>query len=186
MSPLPVFGRLGASRGTGYAVTRIEEARAFNEAIARKAERDEKRLRNLKPFKKGQWPINPGGQPKNARNRIQGSFLNALADDFDRYGKETLARARRDDPMGYIRAIVQLMPKQFEQTTPLEELSDAELYAGIELLKSKLAVGAIEGNGAPSGGEPLALIQAIPETAGIPSSGGGESRTPINGGKPAR
>lgn len=93
---------------------------------------------NLKPFAPGQSG-NPGGKPKAARNRLQGSFLNALADDFDAHGVKAIRRARLRDPMGYVKAVAALMPKQVEQSQPLDDLTDAELLAGIALLRSRLA-----------------------------------------------
>lgn len=94
---------------------------------------------------------NPGGKPKAARNRLQGAFLNALADDFDKEGKAAIVAAREKDPVGYIKAVASLMPKQVEQSQPLDDLTDAELTAGIALLRSRLSGGAREGAGeAPS------------------------------------
>ncbi len=89
---------------------------------------------------------NPGGKPVGARNRIQGAFLNALADHFDKYGKRAIERACEDDPLGYVKAVAGLMPKQFEQTQPLEDLTDEQIIAGIALLRSGLTQSA--GNGA--------------------------------------
>jgi hypothetical protein len=105
----------------------------------------------FKPSESG----NPGGKPKHARNRIQGSFLNALADHFDKHGKKAIADACEKDPMGYIKAVASLMPKQFEQSQPLEDLTDAELTAGIALLRARLTGGAGAGEGASS--EPKSL-----------------------------
>jgi hypothetical protein len=100
-------------------------------------------------FKKGAPTANPAGRPVGSRNRLQGSFLNALANDFDKNGRAAIEHARRIDPMGYVKTIASLMPKQFEQTTPLEDLTDAELTAGIALLRGRLAGGLGEGNSAP-------------------------------------
>lgn len=93
---------------------------------------------------------NPGGKPKGARNRLTAHFLNALADDFEQHGKQAIKDAREDDPMGYVKAIAALMPKQVEQTQPLDDLTDAELLAGIALLRSRLAEPAGERMGAAS------------------------------------
>lgn len=82
---------------------------------------------------------NPGGKPKHSRNRLQGAFLLRLADDFDKHGKKAIANARMKDPVGYIKAIASLMPKQVEQSQPLDDLTDAELTAGIALLRSRLS-----------------------------------------------
>lgn len=103
---------------------------------------------NLKPFQPGESG-NPGGKPKAARNRLQGAFLNALAADFDEHGKAAIVRAREDDPMGYVKAIAALMPKQVEQSQPLDDLTDAELTAGIALLRARLTGGTGERASAP-------------------------------------
>jgi len=83
-----------------------------------------------------------------ARNRLTRQFLNALADDFEEHGKEAIVEAREKDPMGYVKAIGALMPKQVEQAQPLDDLTDAELIAGIALLRSRLADKAGAGMGA--------------------------------------
>lgn len=110
-------------------------------------------LENLKPFQPGESG-NPGGKPKASRNRLQGAFLNALANDFDTHGKKAITEAREKDPMGYIKAIAALMPKQVEQSQPLDDLTDAELTAGIALLRSRLTNGAREGVGQAGQSEP--------------------------------
>lgn len=101
-------------------------------------------LKNLKPFQPGQSG-NPGGMAKGARNRLQAKFLNDLADDFELNGKAAIESAREKDPLGYVKAVASLMPKQVEQTQPLEDLTDAELTAGIALLRSRLTGSAGEG-----------------------------------------
>ena len=92
---------------------------------------------------------NPGGKPQGARNRLTAHFLNALADDFEKHGNRAIVDAREKDPMGYMKVIGALMPKQIEQTQPLDDLTDAELLAGIALLRSRLADAAGAGSGAP-------------------------------------
>ena len=88
---------------------------------------------------------NPGGRPVGTRLKLQGKFINALADDFELYGKEAIERARTEDPMGYVKTIASMMPKQVEETKPLEDLTDGELVAGIALLRARLTSGAGEG-----------------------------------------
>ena len=72
----------------------------------------------FKPSESG----NPGGKPVGMRNRLQGAFLSAMADDFDTFGKRAIVAAREKDPMGYVKAIASLMPKQIEEMKPLEDL----------------------------------------------------------------
>lgn len=105
---------------------------------------------NLTSFQPGQTG-NPGGKPKGARNRLQGKFLNALADDFDEHGKKAIEHAREKDPMGYVKAVASLMPKQVEQSQPLDDLTDAELLAGIAFLRSRLTGPVGEGVGQAPG-----------------------------------
>lgn len=137
----------------------------ITENLRRSAENAAKRA--ARPLPPVEYRFAPGHVPVRAshtsRNRLQRKFLDALAEDFETHGKRAIERARIQDPMGYVKAVVALMPKQFEQTTPLQDLSDAELEQGIEFLKSKLAIGNGAGNRAP----PLALeadgLQAVPE-----------------------
>lgn len=102
---------------------------------------------NLRPYQPGQSG-NPGGRPLGARTKLTALFLNRLADDFQEHGKKALVEAREKDPMGYIKAIAALMPKQIEATQPLDDLGDAELIAAIALLRSRLTQDAGEGTGA--------------------------------------
>jgi hypothetical protein len=107
-------------------------------------------LANLKPFQPGQSG-NPGGKPRHARNRLTNGFLTRLADDFEKNGAEAIVAAREKDPVGYIKAIASLMPKQVEQSQPLDDLTDAELVAGIALLRSRLTGSAGAGAGEAPG-----------------------------------
>lgn len=106
---------------------------------------------NLIPWKPGESG-NPGGRPVAARNKLQGAFVNALAADFELHGKDAIERARIEDPIGYVKVVASLMPKQVEETKPLDDLSDAELTAAIALLRSRLADA--HGAGAGPAGEP--------------------------------
>jgi hypothetical protein len=81
---------------------------------------------------------NPGGKPVGARNRITAHFLNALADHFAKHGKGAIQRACDEDPVGYLKVIGALMPKQIEVTRPLEGLTDDELAAIAEQIRSAL------------------------------------------------
>lgn len=103
---------------------------------------------NSGQFKPGQSG-NPGGKEKNCRNRLTVAFLTALAADFDKHGVKAIADARKGDPMGYVKAITALMPKQVEQSQPLDDLTDAELVAGIALLRARLTGSAGAGSDTP-------------------------------------
>src|SRR5437763_9811353 len=88
---------------------------------------------NLPPFKPGTSP-NPGCKPIGARNALQGQFVTALADDFERHGAAAIAAMREKDPASYIPAIASLMPKEVEIGRPMEGLTDDELRDAISAL----------------------------------------------------
>ncbi len=90
-------------------------------------------------FKPGQSG-NPSGKPLGTRNTLTGNFLKNLSADFDKHGSRVISKARNKDPLGYLKVIAGLLPKQMEKVQPLEELSDAELAAGIALLRSRISV----------------------------------------------
>ncbi len=115
---------------------------------------NEKSLANLKHFKPGQSG-NPGGLAVGTRNKLNAAFLNAIAKDFQAHGVEAIQAAREKDPMGYVKALAALQPKQIEQTTPLDDLNDAELLALLAVLRSRLA-----GNAGEGAGEAAELPQA--------------------------
>jgi hypothetical protein len=95
-------------------------------------------------FKPGQSG-NPGGKPKGARTRLTAAFINALADDFDEHGKQALEDCRKTKPEAYIKAIAALMPREVEHKHILDEMSDADLLAGIAALQSLVAAQAAAG-----------------------------------------
>lgn len=86
--------------------------------------------------------LNPGGRPVGSRNKLQGDFLRELSADFDKYGRSAIMRAREEDPMGYIRVIAGILPKEMEFKRPLEDMSEDEIIALIALIKQQQAAGA--------------------------------------------
>lgn len=55
---------------------------------------------------------NPG-RPKGARGKLGEHFIKAMADDFEVNGIEVIKRARDEDPLGYLKVIAGLLPKEF-------------------------------------------------------------------------
>lgn len=77
-------------------------------------------------FKPGQSG-NPAGRPKGSRNKLSDAFLNALSDDFQEHGVETIEKLRKESPRDYVSAINRLMPKLMELSGP----DGAELPHGL-------------------------------------------------------
>lgn len=82
---------------------------------------------------------NPGGKPVGSRNRIQGDFLRALAHDFEAHGREVIRRVREDRPADYLRIVASVIPNKVEVRRPLDDLSDEQLDAAIEVVQAIIA-----------------------------------------------
>ena len=57
-------------------------------------------------FKKG----NPG-RPKGSKNVITVAYLNAIAADFKKHGKQVIETVRKKQPDVYLKLVAQLVPK---------------------------------------------------------------------------
>jgi hypothetical protein len=68
------------------------------------------------------------GRPRGYRHKIFEAFIADLLADYEKHGRQTLDRMRKQDPTAYIRMIASLVPKQVEKTpNPLEHFRDEEL-----------------------------------------------------------
>ncbi len=115
---------------------------------------DEKKAGGLHPppvehrFKPGQSG-NPGGKAVGVRNSLTARFLHILHADFEEHGKSAIEACREQDPARYVQIVSALLPKQVEQTQPLDDLNDEQLTAAIGFLRSRLAGEAGAGTPAP-------------------------------------
>jgi hypothetical protein len=82
-------------------------------------------------------PTHNGGRSRSALSR---AFVQALKQDFDIHGPDVIAKAREEDPSGYLRIIASLLPKEVEvKTNRLDELSDEQLDAAITAARAILS-----------------------------------------------
>jgi hypothetical protein len=88
-----------------------------------------------KPFVPGNDGMG-GGRPVGSRNKLQGDFLKALAEDFAQNGIGAIRIARVERPVEYLKVIASVLPKELvlEQSI-LADLSDEELSSHIALLQ---------------------------------------------------
>jgi len=85
-------------------------------------------------------PGHSAGRPRGARNRLQSSFLHALASDFEAHGAAAIKICRMEEPGRYVQIIASLMPKELEVAhNALSELSDEDLDEMIVKLRAELA-----------------------------------------------
>jgi hypothetical protein len=93
----------------------------------------------LTRFRPGQSG-NPRGRPKGSRHKLGEDFFAAMAADFEKHGPATIAKVRQERPADYLKIVASILPKELNvRTNPLEEMSDDELAAGIEILQSIIA-----------------------------------------------
>jgi len=108
------------------------------------------------------------GRRQGARNRISTALLTAFADDFEKYGEETVRITRVEKPVEYLKIAASLLPKEFEIThsQQLQELDDGELHQFINRLRDELRRGLVGDAGertpATIDGESARLLPALP------------------------
>ena len=90
-----------------------------------------------RPFLPGR--AKTGGRINGSRNRISEAFLKALAAEWEVSGPAALKIMSKEDPSGFVKVTVALLPKEFEITdSRLSELSDEEIDGLIEQLRGKI------------------------------------------------
>ena len=111
-------------------------------------------------FEKGR--AKTGGRRKGTRDRIGTAFL---AKDFEEHGVDAIKICRIERPTEYLKIVASTLPKEFEITdSRLEEISDNELDALIDLARQQLAiiVNAERREDPAPDREPARLLQALP------------------------
>lgn len=99
---------------------------------------DEKKSFNAGQFKPGH--AGGPGRPKGSRNKLAESFISALANDFDAHGEEAIRRTREERPADYVKVVASILPKEIEVKTTVDELSDEDLAAALEHVRTQLSV----------------------------------------------
>lgn len=80
-----------------------------------------------------------GGRAKGARNKLSAAFLEAFSADFEEHGAAVIRIMRVESPTEYVKAAVNLMPKEFEITeNRLMEIPDAELDSLLEYARRRI------------------------------------------------
>jgi hypothetical protein len=89
---------------------------------------------------KGRFLPGTGGRPPGTRNKLQGSFVKALADDFAEHGPGVIRIVRAEEPTQYLKIIASVIPKEFLLTDDrFSGLTEEELDEVIDFAKQELA-----------------------------------------------
>jgi len=83
---------------------------------------------------------NPAGRLRGSRNKLSEEVICALLRDFREHGQKAIAKVRRTQPAAYLKVLALLVPREHkvEHSNSLKDLSDEELEAMIEYLKTSL------------------------------------------------
>ena len=77
---------------------------------------------------------------RGSRNKLSEEVICALLRDFRKHGEKAIAKVRREQPGVYLRCLTLLIPREHkvEHSNVIKSLSDEELEAMIEYLKTSL------------------------------------------------
>jgi hypothetical protein len=79
------------------------------------------------------------GRPRGSRNRLQGDFLRALAQDFAEHGEGVIRIVRMERPVEYMKIVSNLMPRELILENVLGDVDDAALDELVLKIKEQLA-----------------------------------------------
>ena len=119
-------------------------------------------ITNLKSWTPGQSG-NPGGKPAKARNRLTTVFMKDLLAVYESKGKPALEKLVDDDPATFFKALVNLCPKQVENTSQFDELDNDTLSDMVSSFKAWRATHQL-----PPPALPVEIKVLAPETATEP------------------
>ena len=116
------------------------------------------------PFEPGRSG-NPAGGPVGSRHRQQlnGEFIAALLRDFRQGGPKAIERVRRTQPAAYLKILALLVPREHkvQHSNPIKDLTDEQLEAMIEYIKTSLEAQA---------GGPVKVIEGMIEPTTVPAT----------------
>lgn len=85
---------------------------------------------------------NPAGRPKGSRNKFGEEFLADFLADWLEHGKKAIEDVRKQRPQDYLKAAVQILPKQFDvRISEYDELTDEQLDQRIRNLAAAIEIG---------------------------------------------
>jgi len=82
------------------------------------------------------------GRPRGSRNKLGEAFIEALHDDFQEHGVDTIVKVREDRPHEYLKVVASLLPKELHvKDVSVDDLTDGQLSDIIATIRSMGAAG---------------------------------------------
>ena len=106
---------------------------------------------------------NPAGRPRGSRNALSEEVICALLRDFRKHGEKAIAKVRREQPGVWLKVIAMLVPREHkvQHSNPIKDLTDEQLEAMVEYLKTSLEAQA---------GGPVKVIEGMIEPTTVPAT----------------
>jgi hypothetical protein len=117
---------------------------------------------------KGKWlpgvSGHPGGDAARARKALNAATIAEMHRAFREGGRAAILKVMKQQPAAFLKLLVLLVPRELEVTHSggVKSMSDAELEAGIEMIRSMLA--------AREAGAGAKVIDAVPKPVALPAS----------------
>ena len=88
---------------------------------------------------------NPQGNRHRTRHLLNQEFMQALLLHFRQHGKKAIEKVAREQPASYLKILGLLVPREHkvEHSNPLKDLTDEQLEAMIEYIKTSLEAQAV-------------------------------------------
>lgn len=91
------------------------------------------------------------GRPKGSRNKLGEDFIQALQESFNKHGPATIETVRQERPHEYLKVVASILPKELNvRTDALDEMSDNDLAAMLDTIRSAVLAGAFAASGSGS------------------------------------
>jgi hypothetical protein len=106
---------------------------------------------------------NPHGNRHRTRHLLNQEFMQALLLHFRQHGKQAIEKVARQEPASYLKILALLVPREHkvQHSNPIKDLTDEQLEAMIEYIKTSLEAQA---------GGPVKVIEGMREPTTVPAT----------------
>jgi hypothetical protein len=104
-----------------------------------------------------------GGNAQRSRHALNADTIRAMHEAFRDGGRAAIDKVMKEQPAVFLKLLVLLVPREMrvERTAGAKSMSDDELERAIEIIRAMLE--------AREAGEPVKVIEAVPEPVALPA-----------------